>query len=89
MSACRTITKAPRFGSAICASCHADPLRGLGTSQVPTCSACIRANLRLREAEWTTGGTVRDFVREPPRPTLGLRRSHDGLKGKPVENRMH
>ncbi|MEH2529304.1 NAD(P)-dependent dehydrogenase (short-subunit alcohol dehydrogenase family) [Bradyrhizobium sp. AZCC 1588] len=35
------------------------------------------------------GETVQSFVREQPKPTLDLRHSHDGLKGKPVENRMH
>jgi NAD(P)-dependent dehydrogenase (short-subunit alcohol dehydrogenase family) len=35
------------------------------------------------------GEMVQSFVKEQPKPTLDLRHSHDGLKGKPVENRMH
>jgi NAD(P)-dependent dehydrogenase (short-subunit alcohol dehydrogenase family) len=35
------------------------------------------------------GEMARSSVREQPKPTLDLRHSHDGLKGKPVENRMH
>ena len=35
------------------------------------------------------GEMAKSFVREQPKPTLDLRHSHDGLKGKPVGNRMH
>jgi len=35
------------------------------------------------------GEIAQHFVREQPRPTLDLRHSHDGLRNKPVENRMH
>ncbi|WP_024507494.1 SDR family oxidoreductase [Bradyrhizobium sp. ARR65] len=35
------------------------------------------------------GEMTQDFVKEQPPPTLDLRHSHDGLKGKPVSNRMH
>jgi NAD(P)-dependent dehydrogenase (short-subunit alcohol dehydrogenase family) len=35
------------------------------------------------------GEMAESFVREQPKPTLDLRHSHDGLKNKPVENRMH
>ncbi|KRR05844.1 SDR family NAD(P)-dependent oxidoreductase [Bradyrhizobium valentinum] len=35
------------------------------------------------------GEMAKSFVREQPKPTLDLKHSHDGLKGKPVENRMH
>jgi len=31
---------------------------------------------------------AQSFVREQPKPTLDLRHSHDGLRNKPVENRM-
>jgi NAD(P)-dependent dehydrogenase (short-subunit alcohol dehydrogenase family) len=35
------------------------------------------------------GEMVQDFVKEQPQPTLDLKHSHDGLKHKPVENRMN
>jgi NAD(P)-dependent dehydrogenase (short-subunit alcohol dehydrogenase family) len=35
------------------------------------------------------GEMAQSFVREQPKPTLDLRHSHDGLRNKPVENRMH
>jgi len=35
------------------------------------------------------GEMAQSFVREQPKPTLELKHSHDGLKNKPVENRMH
>jgi NAD(P)-dependent dehydrogenase (short-subunit alcohol dehydrogenase family) len=34
------------------------------------------------------GEMAQSFVREQPKPTLDLRHSHDGLRNKPVENRM-
>jgi NAD(P)-dependent dehydrogenase (short-subunit alcohol dehydrogenase family) len=34
------------------------------------------------------GEQAKSFVREQPQPTLPLRHGHDGLKNKPVENRM-
>jgi NAD(P)-dependent dehydrogenase (short-subunit alcohol dehydrogenase family) len=40
-------------------------------------------------AKGSPGEMVQSFVREQPRTTLDLRHSHDGLRGKPVENRMH
>jgi len=35
------------------------------------------------------GKQVQDAVREQPQLSLDLRHSHDGMKNKPVENRMH
>ena len=35
------------------------------------------------------GEMAQRFVREQPKPTLDLRHSHDGLRNKPIENRMH
>jgi NAD(P)-dependent dehydrogenase (short-subunit alcohol dehydrogenase family) len=35
------------------------------------------------------GEMVQSFVKEQPKPSLDLKHSHDGLKHKPVENRMH
>jgi hypothetical protein len=35
------------------------------------------------------GEMVQSFVKQQPRPTLDLKHSHDGMKDKPVENRMH
>ncbi|MEK9282860.1 SDR family oxidoreductase [Bradyrhizobium sp. ISRA442] len=39
-------------------------------------------------AKGAPGKMAQSFVREQPKPTLGLKHSHDGLKGRPVENRM-
>jgi NAD(P)-dependent dehydrogenase (short-subunit alcohol dehydrogenase family) len=35
------------------------------------------------------GEQAKSFVRQQPKPTLPLQHSHDGLKNKPVGNRMH
>ena len=35
------------------------------------------------------GRQVQDFVKQQPQLSLDLRHSHDGLKNKPVQNRMH
>jgi NAD(P)-dependent dehydrogenase (short-subunit alcohol dehydrogenase family) len=40
-------------------------------------------------AKGSPGEMARSFVRKQPAPTLDLKHSHDGLKDKPVENRMH
>lgn len=35
------------------------------------------------------GEQAKSFVKEQPKPSLPLKHSHDGLKNKPVQNRMH
>ncbi|MCK1711459.1 SDR family oxidoreductase [Bradyrhizobium sp. 143] len=40
-------------------------------------------------AKGSPGEMAQSFVKEQPTPSLDLKHSHDGLRGKPVENRMH
>jgi NAD(P)-dependent dehydrogenase (short-subunit alcohol dehydrogenase family) len=40
-------------------------------------------------AKGAPGEQAKSFVKEQPEPTLDLKHSHDGLKNKRVENRMH
>jgi hypothetical protein len=40
-------------------------------------------------AKGDPGEQAQSFVKEQPKPTLDLRHSHDGMKNKPIEKRMH
>jgi NAD(P)-dependent dehydrogenase (short-subunit alcohol dehydrogenase family) len=40
-------------------------------------------------AKGAPGEQAQSFVKEQPKPTLDLRHSHDGMKNKPIEKRMH